>query len=123
MGIDYGSRRVGIAISDEEGRIAFPRETITKQFRRRIKKIVKENNIGQIVVGLPKMPGGRETDETHKVRTFVLSLKKVVSAPIVFEDELLTTRIVMGEGIEKKYKDESAAALILQFFLDKKHNS
>ncbi len=121
LGIDYGSKRTGIAVSDEEGRIAFPQETLEAQVRQKIKKIVKEKSIGYIVVGLPRMPDGRETEETSEVRAFVLSLKKAVDLPVTFEDELLTTRIVASEGMQKNRKDESAAALILQSYLDKKN--
>lgn len=110
---------MGIAISDEGGRMAFPKETLEAKYLSQIKKILRENNIGEIILGLPKMPDQRETEETRAVCAFAAMLGKQTTVPIVFEDELLTTRIVKGEGMGKNHKDESAAALILQSYLDK----
>lgn len=121
LGIDYGRKRIGIAISDEDGQIAFPKETVSEQAIVRIKKIIKEEGIRKVVIGLPKMPDGRETEETHEVRAFADKLRKSVKIPVVFEDELFTTRIVRGEGMKKNQTDRSAAALILQSYLDKQN--
>lgn len=125
LGIDYGRVRMGVALSDEEGRIAFPLAVLKNRGRniliRDLKKIMRKEGVGRVVVGLPRMLDGRETEETERVKAFVRALGKEITAPIVFEDERLTTRLAEHEGIGRKHIDSSAAAIILQSYLDKKN--
>ena len=112
--------RVGIAISDENAKIAFPREVLRQKGSiSRIKELVKTENIGLVVIGFPRSMEGRETFQTHEVQGFAEELKKEISIPIEFEDEMLTTRMA-EKNSSKEMSDASAAAIILQSYLDKK---
>lgn len=121
LGIDFGAKRIGIAVSNPEGTIAFPREIIEGGAGavKRISDIAKKEETETIVVGLPLGQGGNNTDQTMRVRAFVRDLRKIVSMPIEFENELLTTRLARA-GAQGASPDASAAALILQSYLDKK---
>lgn len=124
MGIDYGRRRIGIAISDPSGIIAFPEKVVVNRGISRVtvefKRIIEEKEIGIIVVGLPVGLDGKETDQTKEVREFADNLKKEITLPIEFENEMLTTHMVEKAGITREHTDEAVAALILQSYLDKK---
>lgn len=123
LGIDYGTRRIGIALSDQGGRIAFPKKVIANRgearFTEEIKSIIKEENVSEIVVGLPVSLDGRETEIMQEVRRFAKALENSTALPVRLENEMLTTHMVEQVGIEKEHIDEAAAALILQAYLDK----
>lgn len=121
LGIDYGDKRVGIAVSDSGAKIAFPKRVLFNRpnLMNQLKSLIEEEEISKIVVGLPTAAGGRETQQTEKVKKFVEALKKITPLSVEFENELLTTHLVEKVGIKKEHTDESAAALILQSYLDK----
>lgn len=133
LGIDYGAKRIGIALSDEGGKIAFPRETLTclsdrqggdfEKILAKIREICVKEEVGQVVVGLPFSFEGRETAQTEETKNFAEKLKKAASLPVEFENEILTSRMVerdIKEGRIKKEKiDAASAAIILQSYLDK----
>lgn len=123
MGVDFGAKRIGIAVSNPEGTIAFPREIIEGGAGavQRIADSAKREEAETIVVGLPLGQGGKDTDQTMRVRAFARELRRVVSMPIEFENELLTTRLARIGTHGSKSPDASAAALILQSYLDKQH--
>lgn len=122
-GVDYGSKRVGLAISDAGGRIAFPKETVQNKGRAfvltRLKSFCASEGVSRIIIGLPRGLDGAETEQTRDVRLFADALKKEISLPVDFEDEALTTHMVEKTGIRKEHADEAAAALILQSYLDR----
>lgn len=123
LGIDYGEKRIGIAISDPGGRIAFPQKVIynfgNKYLWKELETLLQENQILEVIVGLPLNFDGEETGQTREVRKFADQLKKVSSVPIEFENEILTTQMAEQAGVKKEHTDEAAAALILQSYLDK----
>ena len=123
LGIDYGARWIGIAVSDDEGAIAFPKTNIearTDTVRiREIKKIIKIENIGCIVVGLPIHMNGREGLSAARTRAFASKIQKSFGLPIFFENELLTSRIATHAHGSHARVDAQAAALILQSYLDR----
>ncbi len=123
MGIDYGKRRIGVALSDPSGRIAFPQKVIlnrgTSRVAAELKRVIEEEEVGRIAVGLPLGLDGKDTQETRVVRTFVEDLKKEIKLPIEFENEMFTTHMVKKFGIPREHTDEAAAAVILQSYLDK----
>ncbi|MDO8505469.1 MAG: Holliday junction resolvase RuvX [bacterium] len=126
LGIDYGTKRVGVAMGDSESRVAVPLEVIEmkneklkiKNAVEKIVKIVKEEEIELVVIG----QGGKGSME-EKVQEFVEQLKKFVPVEIV--DEHFTTAQVertmknYGKDRNKIDKDSAAAALILQSFLER----
>ncbi|OGG52050.1 hypothetical protein A3C18_01970 [Candidatus Kaiserbacteria bacterium RIFCSPHIGHO2_02_FULL_54_11b] len=121
LGIDYGSKRVGIAISDEAGTIAFPRTTLPndEKLMPQLVALVENEKIGSIVVGDTRSHGGKDNPVTVEAEAFVTSLQAVVTAPIERVWEMWSS-MEASRYAEKgnEHKDEAAAAIILQRFLD-----
>ena len=122
LGIDYGSKRVGLALSDEEGRIAFPYRTVpnTKTLLDEIAAVIKQEGAGRIVVGLPVPFSGGESEQTREVKKFIEKLKESSGAPVDTENEVLTTKMAGRSGLAREHIDKAAAAIILQSYLDKR---
>ena len=120
LGIDYGTKRVGVAIGDTEGKVAVPLIVVdsSQSTVHSIVKIVKEEGVELVVIG----QGGKGSME-KKVQEFVAELKKFV--PVEIADEHFTTvqveKAIKGYGKARKGidKDSAAAALILQSFLER----
>ena len=115
LGIDHGDKRIGIAVSDETMTFAFPRVVLhnTKTIFKEIKKICGDENIAKIVVGMPISFSGGKSAQAEKVERFGEELEMFLSIPVEYENEIFTTKI--GRD------DASAAALILQGYLDRLH--
>lgn len=122
LGIDYGTKRIGVAFGDEERKIAFPKTTILHQNIRQAVKalnlLIQKEEIDAVVVGLPMSLQGRETEQTKSVRDFAKILKKEIKISVLFENEMLTTKIAEWGGTKKEHIDKASAALILQSYLD-----
>lgn len=123
LGIDYGSKRIGLAISDTESRFPAPYRVIANDDSsvKRITQIVKENNIGKIVIGKSINYLGKPNPIFDQVEKLGNILGTKLSVPIVYEDETLSSkeaeRIV---GRDESY-DARAAALILKSFIDRQN--
>lgn len=117
MGVDYGEKRIGLALSDAQGHLAFPHATVGRI--EDIFTLIQEEDIGTIVVGLPLSLEQEETAESRAVRAFARRLGESVLLPIVFESEIFTTKIAEAHS-PRSSADASAAAIILQAYLDKK---
>ncbi|MEK7520170.1 MAG: Holliday junction resolvase RuvX [Patescibacteria group bacterium] len=114
IGIDYGDKNIGIAVSDEEGKIAFPRTTIQNDGSavEAIWKLCTDETIGTIVVGVPISFSGMPSEQEHKTRAFGKLVEHMIaSIPVAYENEIFTTKI--GKT------DAGAAAVILQGYLDR----
>ena len=142
LGIDYGTKRVGVALSDENGKMAFAHSVIPnlgkEKTARKIKKICAENSVGKIVLGKSLNYKGEPNIIMAKIEPFKMALEKETGLPVVYENETLTSaearRPLGGErkrpptlskrkSPEKEKQarmkvDASAAALILQSHLD-----
>ena len=130
MGIDFGSKRMGVAISDELFLTAQGADTIyrkdLKQDLAVIAALIKDNNIIELVVGLPISMNGTHSQKTKEVLEFVNILTKAVEIPVKTWDERLTTvqadRAMMEAGMNsfkrRQLADKVAAQLILQGYLD-----
>lgn len=130
MGLDVGTKRIGISLSDPLGYTAQPYDTIQRQPENlaieTIKKICKDNNIKEIVIGLPKNMNGTIGEQAQDCIKFSDLLKNEFQ--IIMEDERLTSRqaenILALQG--KKYTknkglvDMKSACIILQQYLDRK---
>ena len=130
LGLDFGERRIGLALSDPLGIIAKPLTIIdrkkTADHISRILEIVSEKKITSIVVGLPLTLKGDYSKQTEIVLTFIDQLKSDLQIPVVAIDERLSS--VAAEkslhlqavkiGHEKGRVDETAAAIFLQEYLD-----
>lgn len=123
LGIDYGSKRIGIAVSDAEGRMAFPRKVIKggiSELRKELRELIREEPVAKVIVGLPLGLDGKETEETREVKNFAEKLRQKLDIPLEFENEMLTTKMAQTAGVKKELVDASSAAIILQSYLDKK---
>lgn len=124
LAIDYGSKKVGLAMSDETESIALPFLILKNKGDEivacEIKKICKENEIGKIIIGIPKTLSGKESEQTQQVKRFVDFLKKEIKLSIILRDERLTSKMAQ-RFLEKnkKYDDKIAAQILLQGYLDK----
>ena len=133
IGIDLGSRRVGLAISDKMNMIASPYKTLTfkneQDLLDQLRLIIVDFKVKSIVLGLPLNMNGEDSAQTKKVREFK-SVLSIFNLPIIFEDERLSSisakrSLVMQDiktGHNKSEIDKRAAAIILQQFLDKNNN-
>lgn len=128
LGIDYGARRVGIALGDTESRIASPWTVIETDSRldlmRRLHEIVALEKIETVVVGVPRPLGdrSRETDQAKEIRSFIEDLK-AQGVPVVESDETLSSKLAaaqMRERGQSGKRDDLAAAAILQSWLDRR---
>ncbi|WOO87495.1 Holliday junction resolvase RuvX [Mollicutes bacterium LVI A0039] len=127
LGIDYGEKRVGIAMSDPMQIIASPREIITHNNNDEIvvaaiMEILKKEQISKIIVGLPLNMNGSFGFQAERVNVFVESLKQHTDLPIFFEDERESSKKVKEAMKAIKATDDRiddrAAAIILQNYLD-----
>jgi putative Holliday junction resolvase len=126
ISIDYGSKRVGVAISDEGGTFAFPHALITNEGDEHVIqaliKIIEKEKAEKIIVGLPISFEGRKTPQALQIEMFAEALSRAVQLPIDFQNEVLTSRMGEKAGIDKKNLDAASAAIILQSYLDKSCN-
>jgi putative holliday junction resolvase len=133
LGVDYGERRVGIAVSDPTATIASPLVVLTRRPGKRppvqaVADLVAEHDVAGIVVGLPLTLAGDESDWTREVREFGRKLADRTGRGVSFADERLTSvmaeRAVRSLGLKKHAReqkqrvDAAAAVIILQAFLD-----
>lgn len=120
LGIDYGSKRVGIAMSDEAGNFSYPLEVLdnSDSLISDISDICRKNNIREMVVGESKDFSQKDNDIMEEIFPFVDKLKKEVGLPVHLHPEFLTS--AEAEQIQGKNEmhDASAAALILKSYLD-----
>ncbi|MEK7662252.1 MAG: Holliday junction resolvase RuvX [Patescibacteria group bacterium] len=123
LGVDYGSKRIGIAVSDDNGRIAFPKIIVenTKGAVDRIADIAKTEGAKHIVVGESLNTSGEENEIMKEARAFAEKLAADCNLPLSFEKEFFTSveaRRFQDEG----RADSRAAAIMLQRYLDKINN-
>lgn len=125
IGIDWGEKRIGIAITDEMQLIALPYKTLDNNSKVfwEIKDIIIKENVGKIVLGLPIAMSGQSNATTVKVKEFAKVLKDTIKKPVVLEDERLTsTASVRSIKEVKRGKgdiDMEAARKILESFIGK----
>jgi putative Holliday junction resolvase len=130
LGLDHGTRRVGVAVSDELHLIAQPLEYIAPapfaDFLARLKEILREKEVELILIGMPRNMDGSYGPAALKVQEFAAALKDAVPTPLKLWDERLTTTqaqkfLIQGGMRRDKRKekvDQTAAAILLQSYLD-----
>lgn len=130
LAIDHGSKRMGIALSDETATIAQPLEFIPAEpfadFLARLKQLLAEKQVDQILVGMPRNMDGSYGPAALKVQEFVAVLKETIAIPIKTWDERLTSaqanRMLIQADVRrdkrKQRVDAAAAAILLQSYLD-----
>jgi putative Holliday junction resolvase len=136
LGIDFGSRRIGLAISDPEERVAFPAGTLESRGRKAdvaaIRSVVEEREVRRVVVGLPLHMDGRAGTGAEAARAFADALGRELALPVELLDERWTTqeaeRTLRETGRSGRRKkrgaaDTLAATLLLRTFLDRQQRS
>ena len=135
VGIDFGERRIGVAVSDPSGTLARPLKTIERgasdagaveTIHATISQLASEDEVGSVVVGLPKHLDGTPSPQTSRVSTMVAQLAARLDVPVFTQDERLSSReaeqrLAVREKDWRKRKaklDAASAAVILQDFLD-----
>lgn len=136
LGIDYGEKRIGVAVSDENKKYSFSRDHIINDINLKTKllKIIREENIIKIIIGYPLNFKSEKTIQTLKIEEFKNQLeeflkKNFVSSELVFYDERFTSKIaessILNSGLKKKKRQEKgrvdsiSAQIILQDYIDK----
>jgi putative Holliday junction resolvase len=130
LGLDYGSRRIGVALCDELGMTAQGIATIARKNREAdlgaIANLVRRHGVERIVVGYPLRLNGSEGIQCEKINRFIRRLETLFSLPIIRWDETLSTKeaeeLLRERGMRREKRkevvDRVAASLILQGYLD-----
>lgn len=136
MGLDFGSKTVGVAVSDPLGLTAQPVEIVRRksenklrQTLARIEELIREYRVTELVLGFPKNMNNTLGERAAKSLEFKEMLERRTGLPVVMWDERLTTveaeRTLMESGVRrehrKEYVDKIAAVFILQGYLDRRH--
>jgi putative Holliday junction resolvase len=132
LALDHGTKRIGVAISDELKMIAQPLEFILAEpftdFLTRLKEIIRAKEVEMILVGIPRNMNGSYGPAALKVQEFVAVLKGTLGVPIKTWDERLTSmqanRFLIEADVRRSKRkekvDQTAAAILLQSYLDSK---
>jgi len=130
LALDHGTKRIGVAVSDETKTIAQPLECIPAEpfadFLTRLKKMLVEKEIDLVLIGLPRNMDGSYGPAAQKVQAFVAVLRGAITIPIKTWDERLTSsqanRILIQGSVRRDQRkekvDKMAAAILLQSYLD-----
>ena len=133
MGLDYGTKTVGVAVSDVLGITAQGVETVTRKSNKklrqtlaRIEALIEEYEVSKVVLGLPKNMNNTLGERVEKTLAFKEMLERRTNLPVVMWDERLTTnaaeQILIESGVRREKRksviDKIAAVLILQGYLD-----
>lgn len=133
LGIDYGTKKIGLALSDVDGKIAFPHSVVTTHKRNDIERLIEEEGVGEIIIGESLTKDGKENKVQEAIRDYAGYLGLRYGIPVHFEKEFFTSSEARWSKKRKKPVanprrrgskeeapiDDSAAALILQRYLDK----
>lgn len=141
LGVDFGTKRIGLAISDENGTLAFPKQILLNDANtfKNLGEILKKEKVSEIVVGESVDFSGKLNILSGRIEVFILELKEKFNLPVHKQKEFLTSvearkagntkRTLSQSQVHSKVKqmksgriDASAAALILQRYLDKVNN-
>ena len=125
LGIDYGLKHIGVAVSDPSNIISVPYSTYTEEeILTKICQIIKDENIYGIIIGKPYHLDGSVSEMIQNVEKFSLKLEKIISEPILFIDERLSSKgYKSGKKTSKDSIHQKSACLILDDFLTLYKNS
>ncbi len=134
LGIDYGSKKIGLALSDEAGAMGFPHKIIpnTPKLAEELCALIAKENVGAVVMGESKDFAGQDNPIAQEARTLAETLKTQAGVPVFFEPEALTSaearrsqlREVKSRAPQERGPiDDRAAALILTSYLSRHHDA
>lgn len=124
LGLDFGEAKIGVAIADEETRMAFAFDTFANdgEFLKNLEEIIRCENVKMMVVGVPTF---KVNDEIHAAKKFGERIAKATRVKVEYEEEMFTTKMAQ-DNIKKRggrniaaSDDQEAARIILQSWLDK----
>lgn len=120
LGIDYGSKRIGLAITDPSGFFPTPYDVVENDKRviLKIKKICQDNDISKIIIGRSLDYKGQDNPINRYSLDFAQKLTKEIGLPIEWENEILTTKETERFFGRDKLNDARAASLILKSYID-----
>ena len=130
LGVDYGLKRIGLALSDEAGTIAQPLDTMdggqTAIVSRELLRLCQERKVGKIIVGVPLRLDGTPSDQTRHTLAFIAKLRQATTIPVAQWDERLTSvqaeRALLEANVRRNQRrqkiDKLAAQIMLQSYLD-----
>jgi putative Holliday junction resolvase len=127
LGVDYGTKRIGLAISDDLGLMARPLEVVRRaDLMETLSRMVDEYDVATVVVGLPTSLAGHEGASASEARELGSEIAARLGIPVTYVDERFTTRMAESALIETGMRrrsrrnavDKAAAAIILQTYLD-----
>lgn len=131
LAIDYGEKRIGLALSDAMRMFAKPYDTIAnvsfENTLQKLNEVIKEQHVGTVIVGIPWGVEGNETEKTKETMAFLELLKQQLSVPVIGADERYTTseanQILKEMGYDwkkaRKVIDSVAACMILKGYLER----
>jgi putative Holliday junction resolvase len=125
LAVDFGAKRIGLAISDETGTVAQPVGYITGGVNELV-RVATERGAGKIIVGIPRRMNGTASEQTQRAQEFMDALKRATALPVEGWDERLTTaqaeRVLLEGNVRraerKQKRDQLAATILLQSYLD-----
>ena len=122
LGIDFGEKRIGLAVSDQSLSFAMPLSVLenSDSLLSHISRVCKDNNIDEIVVGDSKDFSLKENEIMKRIRPFVEELKQSLNLPVHMHPEFLTSQEAERLQGKNEMNDASAAAIILKSYLDSK---
>ncbi|MGF1579833.1 MAG: Holliday junction resolvase RuvX [Gemmataceae bacterium] len=130
LGVDYGTVRIGLAITDPDRILASPLETYTRRDKEadadHFRELVEEERVGEIVMGLPVHLSGRKGQKAIETEDFAKELEAITGLKVTFYDERFTTveaeQFLLDAGLTNKRRkarrDQLAAQILLQSYLD-----
>jgi putative holliday junction resolvase len=121
LALDYGSARCGVALSDPTGTLATPVAPVLRPASKKgfaaLTALVRERDVGRVVVGLPLGLSGEDTSQTREAREFAACLGAALEVPVSLYDERFTTTIAQRAGGTAASEDSRAAAVLLEDWL------
>ena len=121
IGLDWGARRTGVAITDESCSFVFARKPIVSKnsddLQSRVLSLIKEERVAGIIIGLPLRTDGTESETTKNVRDFAISLAEKIDTPICFLDETLSSLDYESSTDIITYLHEIASTMNLNIFI------
>ncbi len=122
LGLDYGEKNIGLAVADENSKMALPYKVLINKGEdfvlQELKKIIIEEKISKIIIGLPLSLSGKDNKKTAETREFSVFLAKNLDVPVEMRDERLSSRLAdtLAQGA-KGSRDIGAAMVILEDYL------
>lgn len=122
MGIDFGSKKIGIALTDESGKMAFPHGVIPNDatYKKTIMALIAEKKVGEVVIGHSLNKDGKENKIHSSVEEFMMDLTLELGIPVHLEPEQYSTQQAMRIQGKNAQTDAAAAAIILDSFITRK---